>query len=97
MIIVSQDKEKMVNFNNVNMIIVRENKIISFDNTFTDNQDGDLLGRYEDKERAKIVLQQIIKKYEEDSYYKRRYVGEGCYSVNEVNHPMPKVYYMPED
>lgn len=59
MIIVSQDKEKIVNFDNVNIILVRENKIISFDNTYTDNQDGDLLGKYKTEERAKEVLQEI--------------------------------------
>lgn len=60
MIIVSQDREKLVNFSNVNLIIVRENKIISFDNTYTDCQDGDLFGTYKNKERAKEVLQEII-------------------------------------
>lgn len=63
MLIVSQDGEKPVNYDNVNMIIVRENKIISFDNTYTDAQDGDLLGIYKDKERAKEVFEEIIRQY----------------------------------
>lgn len=65
MIIVSQDKEKIVNFDNVNMILVREKKIISFDNTFNSGtDDGDLIGVYETKERAKEVLKEIYEFYE---------------------------------
>lgn len=63
MIIVSQNREKLVNFSNVNLIVVRENKIISFNNTYTDVQDGDLFGIYKNKERAKEVLKEIIKTY----------------------------------
>lgn len=70
MLIVSQNGEKMVNFDNVNMIIVRENSIVSFDNTYTDNQDGDLLGIYKNKERAKEVLKEIQERYEHMQYLK---------------------------
>lgn len=65
MIVVSQDKEGIVNFDNVNMILVREKKIISFDNTFNSGtDDGDLIGVYETKERAKEVLKEIYEFYE---------------------------------
>lgn len=64
MIIVSQDKTKIVNFDNVNMILVREGKIISFDNTFNaGTDDGDLLAKYKTEERAKEVLQEIQETY----------------------------------
>lgn len=89
MIIVSQDKQKIVNFDNVNIILVRENKIISFDNTYTDYQDGDLLGKYENKERAKEVLQEIIKSY-------RNYRTAECDGYTNILQETA-VFEMPED
>lgn len=76
MIIVSQDKDAIVNFNNINTIMIREHslsdiidkkdyKIISFDNTYRSSDDcSDVLGTYETEERAKEVLQGIIRAYE---------------------------------
>lgn len=64
MIIVSQGKEKIINFNNVNMILVRGDKVISSDNTYNAGaDDGDLIGLYKTEERAKEVLQEIINAY----------------------------------
>ena len=87
MIIVSQDKEKIVNFDNVNMILVREKKIISFDNTFdSGTDDGDLIGIYETKERAKEVLREIVEEYMDsnNSYGSQGYVKN-------------KTFYMPKE
>lgn len=64
MIIVSQDKRGIVNFDNVNMILVREGKVISFDNTYNaGTDDGDLIGKYATEERAKEVLEEIKNAY----------------------------------
>lgn len=72
MIIVSQDKDAIVNFNNINTIMIREHslsdiidkkdyKIISFDNAYRSSDDcSDVLGTYETEERAKEVLREII-------------------------------------
>lgn len=86
MIIVSQEKNKILNFNNVNMILIRGTQIISFDNTYTDNQDGDLFGIYETEERAKEVLQEIIKAYTGWENYKYG-VAEG---IGNPKYEMPE-------
>ena len=89
MIIVSQDKTKLFNFNNVNLIkVIDDGRIISFDNTYQYNSDviGDLLGQYKTEERAKEVLQEIINKYSE-------YSVDECSAVT----VFPKVYIMPEE
>ena len=66
MIIVSQDKMSIYNFNNVNLIkVIDDGRIISFDNTYQYNSGviGDLLGQYKTEERAKEVLHEIIDRY----------------------------------
>lgn len=85
MLIVGQSGEKAVNYDNVNIILVRENKILSFDNTYTDTQDGDLLGIYKDKERAKEVFEEIIKTYEDTNYE-----YENCWCLRNLVYRMPK-------
>ena len=72
MIIVSQDKRSIYNFENINCLMINEYslsditdkkdyKIISFDNTYrTSDTNGDALGTYKTEERAKEVLQEII-------------------------------------
>lgn len=95
MLIVGQNGKTMVNFNNVNIIIVRENKIISFDNTYTDNQDGDCLGTYKTEERAKEVLIEIIQSYVDSENYK--YVNE-LMKTEELNRlQRGLVYEMPKE
>lgn len=66
MIIVSQDKNAIINFDNINEIRVTNTKdIIMFDNTYRSSDDcSDKLGTYETEERAKEVLREIIRKYE---------------------------------
>ena len=61
MIIVNQDRDEIVNFENINNIF------IFYDNEVRacGNVDGNIytLGRYETKERAKEVLQEIVERY----------------------------------
>ena len=63
MIIVSQDKTEIINFNNILKIEVIDNEIIVFyKNTETAGIKGtESIGTYETEERAKEVLQEIIK------------------------------------
>lgn len=63
MIIISQDKNAIVNFDNVNEIRVKyDGKIATFDNTYDSRYDcSDILGKYETEERAKEILQEIIR------------------------------------
>jgi len=61
MIIVSQDKEDIINLDNIKMIIVDEN-IVGIDVNFA-KADFYEIGSYESEERAKEVLQEIINFY----------------------------------
>ena len=69
MIIVAQDKWKIVNFNNVLAIWIDDNVLDETEPAFTINADTDgtsiELGYYKTEERAKGVLQEIIKSYRE--------------------------------
>jgi len=61
MIIISQDKEDLINFDNVKMISVDEN-VIGVD---VNLDEGDFyeLGTYKSNKRAREVLKDIIKSY----------------------------------
>lgn len=63
MIIISQDKNSIVNFDNVSEICAKyDGTIVMFDNTYDNQNDcSDILGKYETEERAKEVLQKIIR------------------------------------
>lgn len=61
MIIVSQDKKSIYNFDNIKSIDIVENEIYITDDILMD--EGAKIGEYATKERAKEVLQEIIKAY----------------------------------
>ena len=62
MIIVNQEKTEIVNFDKISGIIINENGHIGItDNFDTDNYVD--IGDYKTEERAKEVLQEIIKAY----------------------------------
>ena len=69
MIIVSQDGERIVNFNNIQDVRIEEYgthiKTKKIYKIFSGNFEGyaSLLGTYETKERAKEVLAEIIERY----------------------------------
>ena len=88
MIIVSQYKNEVWNFNNLGIIYVpRETQYEGNWSIKTQDQNGDIyeLGNYGTKERAKEVLEEIINKYVEYT--------EGTSGIYEL----PKVYRMPMD
>ena len=71
MLILSQDKTRIVNFKNKEDIFLKEDyyegkfigtKIIAI------GKIDSLLGKYNTEERAKEVLQEIIEKYKEENY-----------------------------
>lgn len=90
MIIVSQDGEKIINFNNITQVYITFDeddysfwvRIETVDSVYED------LGNYKTEERAKEVLEEIVKLYEE----KDLTVGNMAYA----NANYPKVYRMPE-
>ncbi len=67
MIIVSQNKKSITNFNNINTLrVTKTGEIMSFDNSYRTPDDcSDVLGIYSTEERAKEVLQEIIQSYRE--------------------------------
>ena len=58
MIIVSQDKKSIYNFNNIKSVDIVENEIYITDDILMD--EGARIGEYATEERAKEVLQEIV-------------------------------------
>ena len=87
MIIVSQDKKVIYNFDNISSIQIEEcngtYNLIVYDQI----NDRDSLGEYKSKERAREVLQEIIKIYE---YCRNKDLK--IYGYNTGN-----TYYMPQE
>lgn len=94
MLIVNQDKEMIVNFDNVEYIWI-SNPDINDDDFFkivAQAQSGNMIiGRYKTEERAKEVLQEIVKEYEN---VKAIFDCETGKIKNFINRP--KIYKMPE-
>lgn len=57
MIIVSQDKETIINFERITEVVLSRNTISITDNIYKNK--GEVIGEYESIERAKEVLQEI--------------------------------------
>lgn len=62
MIIVSQDKKSIYNFDNIKSIDIVENEIYITDDILMD--EGAKIGEYETEERAKEVLEEISERLE---------------------------------
>ena len=62
MIILSQDKTEIINFDNVNTLqVTKEGLIVSYENTYkAEDYCSNTLGQYKTEERAKEVLQEIL-------------------------------------
>lgn len=62
MIILSQDKKEIINFDNVNLIRVQDDgSIVVYDNTYNEQTGvSSVLGKYETEERAKQILREIL-------------------------------------
>lgn len=70
MIILSQDKKEIINFDNVNLIRAQDDgTIVVYDNTYNEQIGvSSVLGKYE-TEKAKI-LQEIYFRYSQEKMYK---------------------------
>ena len=93
MIIVSQDKTEIINFDNVNTLrATKTGFIVSYENTYKAEDDcSNILGKYKTEERAKEVLQEIMKKYLEiKCFYNSKY--EVMQAIEQ-----PKVFEMPKE
>lgn len=91
MIIVSQDKDKIINHDNVQLLWINKNILNETIETFYIYADHDFLGEYKTEERAKEVLKEIWKFYEISKRYE-------CSSNNGITIFLePKfAYQMPE-
>lgn len=86
MIIVSQDKEKIVNFDNLTQVYITqdEEETAYFIRYETVDSLYDDLGKYETEERAKEVLQEIVNKYKNWENLKVGQPSEVCLPVYEI-------------
>lgn len=87
MIIVSQDRDEIVNFNKVESIWICSDEEGRFTIEATAHTNA-TLGTYDTEERAKEVLQEIISKYKTTLYNSK---------TNETVVNIPKVYEMPKE
>ena len=87
MILVSQDKEEIVNFDKVESIWICSDEEGRFTIEATAHT-NDTLGTYDTEERAKEVLQEIVSKYKTTLYNSK---------TNETVVNVPKVYEMPKE
>ena len=88
MLILSQDKTKIVNFDNLIQIYITQDEEETANFIRYESVDSlyDDLGEYKTEERAKEVLQEIISKYKTTLYNSK---------TNETVVNIPKVYEMP--
>ncbi len=97
MIIVSQDKDKIINYDNVQLLWINEHILNKTIKTFYIYADHDFLGEYETEERAKEVLQEIASKYL--SYLELKCgpaIMQGGIDIQPNIFNIPKVFKMPE-
>ena len=87
MILVSQDKKKIINFERIAEVIVSDEDICVSNNF--EVQKGLIIATYESEERAKEVLQEITEKICESSNIKMDIEGINCVVSKQI-------YYMPE-
>ena len=85
MIIVSQDKSEIINFDKVQNIYV-SGRFISLNFELNNNE---VIGIYETEERAKEVLKEILEAYKNCNYYSLSQMGKG-FVINDY-------YEMPEE
>lgn len=100
MIIVSQDKETIVNFDNLIQIYITqdEEKTAFFIRYEMVDSLYDDLGKYKTEERAKEVLQEIVKKYSAYlSITGGPALSQGEMDIQPNVFNIPKVYEMPEN
>lgn len=101
MIIISQDKNKMINIDNITQIYITEDEektayFIRVETTFEAYED---LGNYITEERAKEVFKEIVKCYSCSEQLKCVVHINGCLNATELNNLAATsfIYEMPEE
>lgn len=95
MIIVSQDKTKIVNFDNLTQIYITqdEEKTATFIRYETVDSLYDDLGEYKTEERAKEALKGIISRYEVIELFKMNSSEKEGYTLSDYT----PIYEMPKE
>lgn len=83
MVIVNQNRDEIINFEKMNNIYVSKSGEVRACANMEDCVY--VLGKYESEERAKEVLQEIIKAYKETNYE-----YENCWCLRNVIYEMPE-------
>ena len=60
MIIINQDKNNVINYDNIKSLWIEDNVLDETNTTFYINADEDFLGEYKTEERAKEVLRNCV-------------------------------------
>jgi len=97
-VIVSQDKDTIINHDNVQLLWINKNILNKTIKTFYIYADHDFLGEYETEERAKEVLKEIVEKY--SSYLELKggvAFMQGGMNIQPNIFNIPKVYEMPTE
>ncbi len=93
MIIVSQDKDVIINFDNIVNLVVIRNTIVSISNI--EETTGITIAEYETEKRAKEVLIGIMQAYVDSENYK--YVNQFMTAQELDRLQMGMVYEMPSE
>lgn len=88
MLIVSQNKDAIINFDNIANLVVIENNIASICNV--EETTGITIAEYKNEERAKEVLQEITQEFKKVARVDEQGKGKPRF------YNIPKVYEMPE-
>lgn len=102
MIIISQDERSIINFEQVKVININRLEPIEiaayFNCDYINNNDNILLGKYRTEERAKEVLQKIIKEYSSCLELKGGpAIMQGQMDIQPNIFNIPKVFRMPKE
>ena len=100
MIILSQDKKEIINFDNVNLIRAQDDgTIVVYDNTYNEQIGvSSVLGQYE-TEKAKKMLQEIYYRYSQEKMYKEAdsKIPIEMIPIYAKSEDAPFVFKMPEE
>lgn len=97
MIIVSQDRNEIINFENVERIdVTTATNPVCFNINYETNGTRDLLGQYATEEKAKEVLQEITDTFIGISALEN-IEKDLTFDENTQVRIRPKVYYMPKE
>lgn len=90
MILISQDKKAIINFEKINYIQLQPNEYeVDIEISYADNEFADI-GTYDNEERAAEVLMEIVTEYKKVA----RVEAEG--RNKPIFYNIPKAYIMPE-